>query len=69
MLNNIGLPGLILMLVILTVLIVPFWRLLPKFGISKWVSILAIIPAAPLVLLWVIAFMEPVQGRSSEART
>ena len=67
MLNNIGLPGLVFMLVMLTVLVVPFWRLLPKFGISKWVSILAIVPLAPLVLLWVIAFMEPVTNRGTEA--
>jgi len=43
-------------------LIVPFWRLLPKFGISSWVALVAIIPLGALVLLWILAFRDKIGG-------
>ena len=45
-------------------LVVPFWRLLPNYGIPKWVSLLAILPVGALILLWVLAFREPFSDRS-----
>jgi heme/copper-type cytochrome/quinol oxidase subunit 4 len=70
MMMNMGLPGFFLILMVV-LLVVPFWMLLPKFGISKFVALLAIIPLGALILLWVIAFMEPKAPRNamSEART
>ena len=39
-------------------LVVPFWRLLPRFGLSKYLSIVAVLPVGALILLWIIAFRD-----------
>jgi len=59
-----GMPvgGLIWMLIIGALVVVPFWRLLPRFGIPSWVSILAIFPLVALILLWVMAFRDKLGG-------
>jgi hypothetical protein len=54
--------GLIWFLVVAVLMIVPFWKILPRYGISKYFAILAIIPAIALVLLWIIAFKDDVEG-------
>ena len=63
MINNIGLPGLLFLLVIALIWVIPMWRLLPKFGMSKWLSLLAFIPAlggiAMIVFIWIMAFKDP----------
>ena len=39
-----------------------FWRLLPKAGISKYLSVLAFLPPIAVIFLWVIAFRtEPLK--------
>jgi len=48
--------GLIGLLVMALAVVVPFWRLLPKFGIPAAVSILALIPFVAVILLWIMAF-------------
>ncbi len=48
--------GLVWLLVMALVLVVPFWKILPKAGISPWLSLLAVIPFVALILLWVVAF-------------
>jgi len=45
-------------LIIAALLIVPFWRILPRYGIHQYWSILAALPAVALILLWIIAFKE-----------
>jgi hypothetical protein len=50
--------GLIMILIMAVLLIVPFWRLLPRFGIPNWVGIFAIIPLVALILLWIMAFKD-----------
>lgn len=37
-------------------IVIPFWRLLPRAGIPGPVALLAIIPFVPLILLWILAF-------------
>ncbi len=54
-----GFSGLLVMLVMAVLLVVPFWKLLPKFGYSSWISLVAIIPLGALVLIWILAFSEP----------
>ncbi|WP_246175746.1 hypothetical protein [Roseovarius bejariae] len=54
--------GLLFMLVMAVLVVVPFWRLLPKFGIPNWVALAAIIPFGALVLLWVMAFRDKIDG-------
>ena len=39
-------------------LVVPFWRLLPSHGISKYYAVLAILPVGAVLLLWVLAFRD-----------
>jgi len=43
-------------LVVAVLTVIPFWKLLPRAGISPYVSLLAAIPVVPLVLLWILAF-------------
>ena len=63
MMINLGLPGLLLILVVSAIIVVPFWRILPVFGISRWVSLVSVVPPAPLILLWVLAFSAPVDRK------
>ncbi len=59
--GNIGLPGLLLLLVIAFIMVFPFWKLLPKFGFPKWLALLAIIPVFQVIFVWMMAFSEPVR--------
>lgn len=44
-------------------LVVPFWKILPRYGISKYFSLMiAIVPAVAVVLLWIIAFKDDIEG-------
>ncbi len=55
---------LILGLIIAALIVVPFWKILPRNGISKYFAILAIFPAIALILLWIIAFKDDSEGLS-----
>ena len=57
--------GLIWMLILGAIVVIPFWRLLPQFGIPSWVALLAIFPLVALVLLWIMAFRDRVTGGSA----
>ena len=57
-----GFFGLLWFVVFAALVVIPFWRLLPRFGIPNWVSLVAIIPLAALVLLWVMAFKDKIDG-------
>jgi hypothetical protein len=59
--------GWIWMLVFAAIMVIPFWRILPRVGIPSWVALFAIIPLGALILLWVAAFKEPVSGGSNDA--
>lgn len=54
--------NLIWFVVIGVLVVIPFWKLLPKYGISQYFAILAVIPAIALVMLWIIAFKDDVEG-------
>lgn len=56
--------GMFWMLVVAALVVIPFWRLLPQFGIPSWVALLAIFPPAGLILLWVIAFRDKLEQGS-----
>lgn len=49
-------------LLIGVLIVIPFWKLLPKYGMSQYFALLAIIPAIALVLLWIIAFKDDIEG-------
>ena len=57
--------GLVFMVIFAALIVVPFWWLLPKFGIPNWVALVAIIPFGALVLLWVMAFRDKLDGGRS----
>lgn len=57
--------GLIWVLVVAVLVIVPFWKILPRYGISKYFAVLTVIPAIALVLLWIIAFKDDVERTGS----
>ena len=49
-------------LIVAALLVVPFWRILPRQGIPNWVAIFAAIPLGALILLWVVAFKDELSG-------
>ncbi len=54
--------NLVWFVVIGVLIVIPFWKLLPKYGISKYFALLAVLPAIALVLLWIIAFKDDIEG-------
>lgn len=54
--------GLLLGLIWAVGITVPLWKLLPRYGMSKYFAPIAILPAFALVLLWIIAFKDEVEG-------
>lgn len=57
MLNNIGLPGLILILYGMLI-VVPFFQLWKRTGHNGWISLLMLVPMVNLVMLYVLAFKK-----------
>ena len=57
-----GGSGFLFLVVMAVLFVVPFWRLLPKFGIPSWVALVSIIPLGALILLWVMAFRDKIDG-------
>jgi len=58
--------GFVWFIIMAALLIVPFWKILPRHGIPNWVAIFCAIPLVALILLWVIAFKDdagPAGGR------
>lgn len=52
-------------IVVGVLLVVPFWKILPRYGISQYFAILALLPALALVLLWIIAFKDEIDGQGT----
>lgn len=50
--------GLLYWLITAALLVVPFWKLLPKFGIASQWALAAAVPLGAVVLLWVMAFKD-----------
>jgi len=48
--------GMLWMVIYAVLVIVPFWRLLPRFGMPNWLAIFAFIPLVALIYLWIMAF-------------
>ncbi|TFL20314.1 hypothetical protein DR046_02520 [Jannaschia formosa] len=53
-----GLGGFGWMLILGALVVIPFWKLLPRFGMPSWLGLLAIFPLVALILLWVMAFKD-----------
>jgi hypothetical protein len=48
----------LIILVGLAIIIVPFWFICKKAGMSPWLSLLNIVPCGTLILLYVLAFAD-----------
>ena len=48
----------IFILIGVVIVIIPMWFIWKKAGFSPWLSILSIIPAVNLIMLYVLAFTE-----------
>jgi hypothetical protein len=44
---------------------VPLWKLLPRAGMSPYLALLSLVPALGIVLLWIVAFKDDVEGKSA----
>ena len=49
---------LLICVVAVAIIIIPFWFICKKAGFSPWLSMLNLIPAGNLILLYVLAFAE-----------
>ncbi|WP_300583850.1 hypothetical protein [Marivita sp.] len=58
-----GGSGFLWFLVIGVLIVVPFWKLLPRYGLPSWAALLTIFPLIALVFLWIMAFKSDEAGR------
>ena len=56
MMNNVGLPGLLMLIIYAAIVVVPFFQLWKRTGHSGWMSLLMLLPIVNLVMLYVLAF-------------
>ena len=48
----------LIILIVLAIIIVPFWFICKKAGFSPWLSLLNLVPLGGLILIYVLAFAE-----------
>lgn len=48
--------GPIMGLVFAFIIVIPFWRIFPKAGYSRWLSLLMVVPVVNLIALYYLAF-------------
>ncbi len=53
---QVGPFGLIMCLIIVVLIILPFWFIFSKAGYSKWLSLLMVVPIVNIVMLYFLAF-------------
>ncbi|MDZ4096129.1 MAG: hypothetical protein U1D35_14610 [Paracoccaceae bacterium] len=56
MMNNMGLPGLLMIVIYAALVVVPFFKLWQRTGHNGWISLLMLIPLVNIVLIYVLAF-------------
>ncbi len=49
---------LVFLVVIMAIIIIPFWFILKKAGFSSWLSLINMVPFGTLILLYILAFAE-----------
>lgn len=50
-------------LVLGAILVIPFWRILPRFGLPSWAAAAAVIPLGAVILLWLMAGKDMIEGQ------
>jgi hypothetical protein len=48
--------------VMAALVVIPFWRILPRHGIAAPFALLAVIPVGAVILLWIVAFRDKIDG-------
>ncbi len=48
----------IIFLIVMAIVIIPYWMIWKKAGFSPWLSLLMFVPLVNLVMLYVLAFAE-----------
>ena len=54
-----GMSGWLVWLIGAALVVVPFWKLLPRSDMPSWLALFAIIPPVSIILLWFMAFRGP----------
>jgi len=67
MMYGMGVSGGFFMIVMIALLVIPFWKILPRSGIPSWVAIFAFIPLVALILLWIVAFKDDSKSSGGDA--
>lgn len=58
MMNNIGMPGLVLMIVSAAVIVVALFQLWKRTGHSGWLAPVMVVPLVNLLMIYVLAFKD-----------
>lgn len=58
MMNNVGFSGLLFSLIVMAIIVVPFFQLWKRTGHSGWISLLMLLPLVNLLMLYVLAFKD-----------
>ena len=53
---NMGSFGLFMWLIMMAVIILPFWFIFSKAGYSRWLSLLMVVPIINIVMVYFLAF-------------
>jgi len=56
--DGMGGAHLLWMLIMALIIVIPAWRICARAGFSGWLGLLAVVPIANLVLLYVLAFAD-----------
>lgn len=54
-----GIGGWLAWLIGAALVIIPYWKLLPRSDMPSWLALLAVVPPIAFILLWVMAFRGP----------
>ena len=62
---SMGLFGSIMWLIMVVLIILPFWFIFSKAGYSRWLGLFMVVPIVNIVLLYYLAFSTwPSQGKT-----
>lgn len=53
-----GAGSMLIWLVVLVLLVVPYWKLWTRTGHAGWWALLMVVPLANIISLWVLAFKD-----------
>jgi uncharacterized membrane protein YhaH (DUF805 family) len=46
------------LVIVIVLLLVPYWKIFPRAGWSSWMSLLMLVPVVNFILLYVLAFKK-----------